>query len=53
VAIQLPDGLALPFDEYKDDNYEESIRLMMGMRPQLKPLIQEIEGELQRLEGLL
>ncbi|MBD3886211.1 SMEK domain-containing protein [Phormidium tenue FACHB-886] len=52
-AIQLPEGQSLPFGSYEKDDHSNSIHLIMGVRPLLKSLLQEVEDELERLENLL
>jgi len=52
-ALELPEQQSLPFDAYKNDDYGESIRTMMEMRPKLSTSLQALEDELRRIEEVL
>lgn len=52
-ARRLKDHETLPIESYQNGDYGDAIHLMMEIRPRLAPLLQELEGELTRLEDLI
>jgi hypothetical protein len=52
-VLSLPENQILSHEDYKDEDYTESIRLMMGIRQELQPFLHEIKEEISRIQKLL